>query len=108
MWQPSERETAELRETVECPPEATVYRNGKLMALLYREAEANEQHPRWHLYVSCQTRPPLMAEVLDARAALLPDIDDFAITPEPTLRHTVHVWELVDTPPHIHHGRYLS
>ena len=98
MWQQSERETAELRETVECPPEACVYRNGDLMALVYREAEANAPS-RWHLYVSCHKRPPEMDEVLDAKHELLPTVDDYAVTPEPTLRHTVHIWELVEAPP---------
>ena len=107
MWLQSETETAELRETVECPPEACVYRNGKLMALVYCEAQG-EAPRRWHLFVACQERPPEMDEVLDARAELLPHIDDFAVTPEPTLRHTVHVWELVDAPPRVRHGRYLA
>ena len=80
MWNRSERDTASLRETLDCVPDACVYRKGELVALVFCDGR---KESAWHLYLAVHggARPPGLEELLEAREVLLPNIQDLAITP---------------------------
>lgn len=75
-WRRSEHETASLRETIDCPPESCVFRRKDLVALVYCDDHA------WHLFLVAVKgkRVPGLGEMIEAREALLPGIEDFAVT----------------------------
>ena len=94
-WYSSEKDTADLRAALDCPPEACVYTNEMgLMAVVY--CQVGRSFTAWHLFVSGQKhRMPAIEEVLDAIHVLLPGIEDWAITvPLELGRYVVHVVEV--------------
>lgn len=101
-WQLSERDTSQLRAALDCPPDACVYRSDTgLSAILYCQVGRN--FTAWHLFVSGHHRMPAIEELLDAKAVLLPGIDDWQIeAPVPALRFVVH---MIEVPEEIHATR---
>ena len=94
-WYRSEKDTADLRSALDCPPEASVYTNGAgLMAVVY--CQVGNSFTAWHLFVSAKAhRMPAIEDVLDAIHVLLPGIEDWAITvPVELGSHVVHVVEV--------------
>ena len=94
-WRLSEKDTAALRETVYCPPDACVYRSEHgLLAVMYVQVLRNGT--MWHLYISgAHGRMPAIEDLLDARATLLPGIEDWQIeAPTPGMGNVVHMMEV--------------
>ena len=101
-WRLSEKDTAELRATIDCPPDARVWRNAAgLTAVAYVQVGRN--FTAWHLFVSGKHRMPAIEDLLDARAQLLPGIDNWQVeAPSPGLGYCVH---LIEVPEEIHATR---
>lgn len=94
-WNRSEKDTASLRETVDCAPDACVFRKGELVALVF--CDAKRPVNSWHLYLAVDggQRTPTIDEIIDAREVLLPGIEDYAVTLCKGLDLPVlHLWEL--------------
>lgn len=93
-WLRSEHETASLRETLDCAPDACVFRRGDLMAVVF----CDDQEPNaWHMYLAAKNgkRIPKLDEIIEARDELLPGIEDFAVAPVPGIGIPVlHLVEL--------------
>lgn len=76
-WIQSDNETRHLREAHDAPSEATVFRKGDLVAMTYCDRDG-----LWHLLLSVKhsKRVPEFVEVLQARQALLPGVENFQVT----------------------------
>ena len=91
-WRLLEQETRELRAEAEGQIDACVYARGDLKALVYCDGE-----PRWHLYLASADRLPQREELLAARQALLPVIQDWDFKRDPDHgAFCIHLWELFD------------
>lgn len=96
-WVRSERDTQEMRESIDCPPDTVVYHQHDLKALVIF-GDRDGQGERWHLYLASAKRAPTTDELLDARQELLPGIDDYDYAPDPEGgSHCLHLWELFAT-----------
>jgi hypothetical protein len=85
-WIRSVAETAVLRAASDGPPDPTVFRRDDMLALVF----CSEVEPHnWHLYLAVRQgkRTPTLPELMDARAQLLPNIEDFGVD---GLTNTVH------------------
>ena len=97
QWLRSEKDTDTLRRAVDCSPDACVFRKGELIALVYCDTK---EPFGWHLYLAVHKgkRLPKLEEVIEAREALLPGIEDFAVNAPQDLGIPVfHVSELART-----------
>lgn len=101
-WRRSDRDTEDLRATVDCPPDASVYKSEHgLMAIVY--CYVGRTYTAWHLWVSGKHRMPAVEDLLDARATLLPGIDGWTIeAPIPGMLNVVH---MIEVPEEIHATR---
>lgn len=100
-WRLLERDTSKLRAEVDCPPDACVYRNeAGLTAIVYCQVGRN--FTAWHLYVSGPLTMPAIEDLLDARAVLLPGIDQWQIeAPMPGMHNVIHMIEVPEGPVHV-------
>lgn len=98
-WVRSEKDTAALRAEIDCPPEATVYKNSAgLMAVIY--CLVGRTYTKWHLYLSGKHRTPAIEELLDCRQALLPEIAEWELRTEDDMPFVIHIVEVPEEPIH--------